>query len=112
MKAAVVHSFDSPLRLEEVPIPEPDYGQVVVKVEISGLCHTDLHAAHGDWPVKPATPFIPGHEGVGIVARVGAGCPESRRATESPCRGSGRLAERALRGGKHCVPTRNSRVTP
>ena len=48
MKAAVVHAFDSPLRLEEVPVPEPDYGQVVVKVETSGLCHTDLHAAHGD----------------------------------------------------------------
>lgn len=115
MKAAVVHAFDPPLRLEEVPVPEPNYGQVVVKVETSGLCHTDLHAAHGDWPVKRATPFIPGHEGVGIVTRVGAGCPESRRATQSPCRGSGGLAERAkraLRAGRHCAPTRNSPVTP
>jgi propanol-preferring alcohol dehydrogenase len=73
MKAAVVHTFDSPLSLEDVPIPEPQHGQVVVKVETSGLCHTDLHAAHGDWPVKPTIPFIPGHEGVGIVTRVGAG---------------------------------------
>ena len=73
MKAAVEHSFGAPLRLEEVPIPEPGHGQVVVKVETSGLCHTDLHAAHGDWPVKPATPFISGHEGVDIVTRVGAG---------------------------------------
>ncbi|HEY5267070.1 MAG TPA: alcohol dehydrogenase AdhP [Acidimicrobiales bacterium] len=73
MKAAVVHSFDRPLVIEDVPIPEPLHGQVVVKVETSGLCHTDLHAAHGDWPVKPATPFIPGHEGVGIVTRVGEG---------------------------------------
>jgi propanol-preferring alcohol dehydrogenase len=46
---------------------------VLVKVETSGLCHTDIHAAHGDWPVKPAPPFIPGHEGVGIVERVGPG---------------------------------------
>ena len=61
MKAAVVPSFGAPLRLEEVPIPEPGHGQVVVKVETSGLCHTDLHAAHGDWPVKSAIPFIPGH---------------------------------------------------
>ena len=73
MKAAIVHSFGAPLRLEEVPIPEPGHGQVVVKVETSGLCHTDLHAAHGDWPVKRAIPFIPGHEGVGIVTRLGAG---------------------------------------
>ena len=35
--------------------------------ETSGLCHTDIHAAHGDWPVKPSPPFVPGHEGIGIV---------------------------------------------
>ena len=46
---------------------------MLVRVETSGLCHTDIHAAHGDWPVKPAPPFIPGHEGVGIVERVGPG---------------------------------------
>lgn len=73
MKAAVVRSFGEPLQIEDVPIPEPGYGQIVVKIETSGLCHTDLHAARGDWPVKPSTPFIPGHEGVGIVTRVGAG---------------------------------------
>ena len=39
----------------------------------SGVCHTDLHAAEGDWPVKPRPPFIPGHEGVGFVAALGAG---------------------------------------
>lgn len=71
MKAAVVHDFAKPLEIDEVPIPEPGYGEVVVKVETSGLCHTDIHAAHGDWPVKPAPPFVPGHEGVGLVARVG-----------------------------------------
>ncbi len=53
MKAAVVHSFDQPLRIEEVPNPEPGRGQVVVRMETCGLCHTDIHAAHGDWPVKP-----------------------------------------------------------
>jgi propanol-preferring alcohol dehydrogenase len=71
MKAAVVKKFGEPLVLEEVPTPVPGPGQVLVKVETSGLCHTDIHAAHGDWPVKPAPPFIPGHEGVGIVDRVG-----------------------------------------
>jgi propanol-preferring alcohol dehydrogenase len=48
-------------------------GKVVVRVRASGVCHTDLHAAEGDWPVKPNPPFIPGHEGVGEVAEVGAG---------------------------------------
>jgi alcohol dehydrogenase, propanol-preferring len=71
MKAAVVHEFTSPLRLEEVAKPEPGLGEIVVKIEASGLCHTDIHAAHGDWPVKPKLPLIPGHEGVGIVEMVG-----------------------------------------
>lgn len=73
MKAAVVHEFGKPLSLEEVPVPDVSPGQVLVKVVASGVCHTDLHAADGDWPVKPALPFIPGHEGVGYVVAVGAG---------------------------------------
>jgi alcohol dehydrogenase, propanol-preferring len=76
MRAAVVRDFSEPLRIEEVPKPEPGQGEVVVKVEASGLCHTDIHAAHGDWPVKPKLPLIPGHEGVGIVEGVGAGVTE------------------------------------
>ena len=73
MKAAVVHSFGEALHIEEVPVPETTPGQVLVKVVASGVCHTDLHAADGDWPVKPTLPFIPGHEGVGYVAAIGAG---------------------------------------
>lgn len=73
MKAAVVHSFNSPLIIEDRPIPDPGPGEVLVRIEASGLCHTDIHAAHGDWPVKPVLPFVPGHEGVGIVEAVGAG---------------------------------------
>src|SRR5215467_2097596 len=76
MKAAIVHNFTSPLRLEEVAKPEPGPEQIVVRIEASGLCHTDIHAAHGDWPVKPTLPLIPGHEGVGIVESVGAGVTE------------------------------------
>jgi len=75
-RAAVVHDFHSPLTLEQVPRPPLKAGQVLVKVEASGLCHTDIHAAHGDWPVKPSPPFIPGHEGVGIVVEVGPGVTE------------------------------------
>ncbi len=73
MKAAVVHSFGQPLEIQELERPEPQPGQAVIKIEASGVCHTDLHAAEGDWPVKPSLPFIPGHEGVGHVAAVGAG---------------------------------------
>ncbi|PMS14677.1 alcohol dehydrogenase AdhP [Trinickia dabaoshanensis] len=72
MKAAVVHAFGEPLSIEEVPVPTPEPEQVLVKIEASGVCHTDLHAADGDWPVKPSLPFIPGHEGVGYVAAVGS----------------------------------------
>ncbi|WP_338895183.1 alcohol dehydrogenase AdhP [Streptomyces sp. TG1A-60] len=73
MKAAVVRSFGQPLVIGERPDPEPGPGQVRIRLEASGLCHTDIHAAHGDWPVKPTPPFIPGHEGVGIVEALGDG---------------------------------------
>ncbi|MCG1046093.1 alcohol dehydrogenase AdhP [Mycetohabitans rhizoxinica] len=73
MKAAVVHAFGEPLRIEEVAVPTPGPAQILVNVKASGVCHTDLHAADGDWPVKPTLPFIPGHEGVGYVAAVGKG---------------------------------------
>ncbi|MFJ9694421.1 alcohol dehydrogenase AdhP [Kitasatospora sp. NPDC101183] len=75
MKAAVVHDFTAPLTIEDRPVPEPAGHQVRVRLEASGLCHTDIHAAHGDWPVKPSPPFVPGHEGVGIVEAVG---PQAR----------------------------------
>jgi propanol-preferring alcohol dehydrogenase len=73
MKAAVVTSFTAPLEIQERDIPEPGPGEVLVHLETSGLCHTDIHAAHGDWPVKPALPFVPGHEGVGIIEKLGDG---------------------------------------
>jgi len=73
MRAAVVNSFTEPLAIEERPIPEPGPGQVRVRIETSGVCHTDIHAAHGDWPVKPVMPLVPGHEGVGIVEALAEG---------------------------------------
>jgi propanol-preferring alcohol dehydrogenase len=73
MKAAVVTSFTQPLEIQDLPIPEPGPGQILVQLETSGLCHTDIHAARGDWPVKPNPPFIPGHEGIGVVTEVAAG---------------------------------------
>ena len=71
MKAAVVRTFGMPLSIEDVPIPTPGRGEVLVRVMACGVCHTDLHAAEGDWPVKPTLPFIPGHEVAGVVSELG-----------------------------------------
>jgi len=71
MKAAVVHELGKPLAIEEVPVPQPREDQILVRLAATGICHTDLHAANGDWPVKPKPPFIPGHEGVGTVVSMG-----------------------------------------
>ncbi|MDG9676916.1 alcohol dehydrogenase AdhP [Micromonospora sp. DH14] len=76
MRATVVTAFDRPLEMFDLPVPEPGPGELLVRIEASGLCHTDIHAARGDWPVRPNPPFVPGHEGVGIVERVGPGVTE------------------------------------
>lgn len=73
MKAAVAHEFGAPLRIENVPVPTPGPGQALVRLISTGVCHTDLHAIQGDWPVRPTLPFIPGHEGVGTVVALGEG---------------------------------------
>ncbi len=71
MRAGVVRSFTTDLDIAEVAMPAVGPNEALVRVDYSGVCHTDLHAARGDWPVKPAPPFIPGHEGVGHVVAVG-----------------------------------------
>ena len=73
MQVAMVEQFKQPMVLREWEIPTPGTGQILVKTEACGVCHTDIHAASGDWPVKPTLPFIPGHEGIGRVSAVGAG---------------------------------------
>lgn len=75
MRAAVVHAFDQPLAIDTVPVPVPARGEVLIRLVASGVCHTDLHAARGDWPVKPTLPLIPGHEAVGDIVAIG---PEVR----------------------------------
>lgn len=71
--AAVVREFGKPLRIEERAVPDPGAGELLIEVAACGVCHTDLHAADGDWAAKPRLPFVPGHEIVGRVAAVGAG---------------------------------------
>jgi propanol-preferring alcohol dehydrogenase len=73
MKAAVVERFGEPMVVREVPVPTPGPGEVLVEIAATGVCHTDLHAADGDWPIKPTPPFTPGHEGAGVVAALGPG---------------------------------------
>jgi propanol-preferring alcohol dehydrogenase len=73
MRAAVVTDFTAPLQMQDLPTPQPGPGEVLVRVEATGLCHTDIHAAHGDWPVKPMPPFVPGHEGIGWIEQLGSG---------------------------------------
>lgn len=71
--AAVVEEFGPTLNVREVELPEPGPNEALIKLLASGVCHTDLHAAEGDWPVRPEPPFIPGHEGVGEVVKLGPG---------------------------------------
>ena len=72
MKAAVIHEFKGKLDIIDIPIPEIKPKDVLVKIHACGVCHTDLHACHGDWPVKPKMPLIPGHEGVGEIVSLGS----------------------------------------
>ena len=57
--------------VREVDVPTPKAKEVLIKMETSGICHTDLHAAKFDWPVEPKFPLIPGHEGIGKIVSVG-----------------------------------------
>jgi propanol-preferring alcohol dehydrogenase len=75
MKAAILPDFGQPLALEDVPRPVPETDEVLIEVEVCGVCHSDLHIAHGDLPgfraaTKPR--LILGHEAVGRVVEKGA----------------------------------------
>ncbi len=76
MKAAVLHALAEPLSVEELPVPEPGAGEVLIKVAACGVCHSDLHIARGEWDLlKPITklPLVPGHEVTGTIAAIGEG---------------------------------------
>ncbi|WJG07877.1 alcohol dehydrogenase AdhP [Aliiglaciecola sp. LCG003] len=72
MKAAVVSTFKERLEIKDIAIPDVGAKDVLVKIHACGICHTDLHACHGDWPVKPKLPLVPGHEGVGEIVKLGS----------------------------------------
>ncbi len=74
MKAALLSEFNRPLRVVDVPRPRAGRCEVIVKVEASGICHTDIHCARGEWAAhQPPLPRILGHEAVGIVVERGDG---------------------------------------
>jgi propanol-preferring alcohol dehydrogenase len=73
MQVAQVEQFGQPLVIRTVDVPTPGPGQILVQTEACGVCHTDLHARDGDWPLKPSLPFTPGHEGIGLVVALGTG---------------------------------------
>ncbi len=79
MKAAVLREIGKALAIEEVPTPEPGPGEVLIRTEACGVCHSDIHLADGDWDLlRPVTkvPLILGHEVAGTVARAGPGVTE------------------------------------
>ncbi len=72
MRAAVITAFNQAWQIQDVPEPKPEAGQVVIQIEASGLCGTDLHVHHGHMPFVKL-PCIAGHEPVGKIVEVGAG---------------------------------------
>jgi propanol-preferring alcohol dehydrogenase len=78
MKAARLHAYGSPLVIEDVPTPQPAAGQVVVKIDGAGFCHSDLHVIDGELRILPKLPVTLGHENAGVVAAIGAGVQSVR----------------------------------
>ncbi|WAH55312.1 zinc-dependent alcohol dehydrogenase [Pseudomonas silvicola] len=76
MKAAVLHQIGGPLQIQQVPVPQPGPGEVLIRITACGVCHSDLHAMDGDWAAQPVLPLIPGHEITGQVVALGSGVQE------------------------------------
>src|SRR6267154_4515526 len=75
-KAALVVSSDAPIVVrDDQPVTQPEElapGECLIKMLCTGVCHTDLHARKGDWPLPHKFPLIGGHEGVGKIVAIGA----------------------------------------
>jgi propanol-preferring alcohol dehydrogenase len=69
--AQVVEKSGGPPVYKKIPVPKPGPDEVLIQVKYSGVCHTDLHAMKGDWPLKRKMPFVGGHEGAGVVVAKG-----------------------------------------
>ena len=73
MKAAVMTAAGQPLELRDLPVPRPGAGEVLVRLEVCGLCHSDLHFWKGDHSMPRELPVILGHEGIGTIVERGSG---------------------------------------
>lgn len=73
MKAARLHAYGQGLTIEDIPAPTPDDGQVVIRIEGAGFCHSDIHVIDGEIRILPRMPVTLGHENAGRVAAIGAG---------------------------------------
>ncbi len=84
-KAAVLEEYGKPVSIREVPIPEVEPRGILVKVEMAGICGTDIHQSHGTLTIKPPLPNIQGHETIGRILKLGEGrtIDVCRRASES-----------------------------
>ncbi|MCJ1310458.1 alcohol dehydrogenase [Agyrium rufum] len=69
--AQVIEKTGGPIEYKEIDVQEPGPDEVLVNVKYSGVCHTDLHAINGDWPIPTKLPLVGGHEGAGVVVARG-----------------------------------------
>lgn len=70
-KAVIFETNGGPLEYKDIPVPEPKDNEILINVKYSGVCHTDLHAWKGDWPLATKLPLVGGHEGAGVVVALG-----------------------------------------
>lgn len=69
--AQICEEVGGKLQYKEIPVAKPGPDEVLVNVKFTGVCHTDLHALNGDWPLPTKMPLVGGHEGSGVVVAVG-----------------------------------------
>ncbi len=70
-KAQVIEKTGGPVEFKEIDVQQPNADEVLVNIKYSGVCHTDLHAVNGDWPLATKLPLVGGHEGAGVVVARG-----------------------------------------
>lgn len=75
--AQVIEKVGGPVEYKKIPVAKPGPGEVLVNIKYSGVCHTDLHAVNGDWPIPTKLPLVGGHEGAGIVVARGEGVTDA-----------------------------------
>jgi propanol-preferring alcohol dehydrogenase len=71
--AQVVTKTGGPVEFKEIDVQQPGPDEVLINIKYSGVCHTDLHAVNGDWPLDTKLPLVGGHEGAGVVVALGSG---------------------------------------